>query len=95
MNNSPHFGVSGPHVHAVEDPVTGDVKLTAYMRIEPLSFLENAGRLNEEQSRRFVECVLEQSWPYATAASCLYWWQRPFKRWLCRGDDPKIKRFKP
>lgn len=49
------------------------------------SLVEGGGRLTPEQAKRFIEILVNDKVLLNTpeiAASCLYWYQHPFRRWL-------------
>jgi len=58
--------------------------------------LANRGLLNEEQAQKFVDLIHESAGIWSTARDCLYWWQKPFCRWILEDPDGiKIRKFRP
>lgn len=56
------------------------------MGVPYLDMLQRGGRLSPESSKRFIDLMLDESVmvydAHEVAASCLCWYQRPFRRWL-------------
>jgi hypothetical protein len=65
------------------------------MKLSAEAVLANRGLLNEEQAQRFVDLILDSAGIWGIDDSCLYWWQKPFRRWWI--EDPsgiKIRKFR-